>query len=124
MEIIESRLLNRLLSFSGRLSRGPIVLAAVVATATFAILFVFLESALGRGATWLLYPPFLWIVLSLSIRRLHDRARSAWFLLVACIPILGPVWLFVELFLRSGTSGDNQYGDDPRTLRADYLTVP
>jgi uncharacterized membrane protein YhaH (DUF805 family) len=123
MEIIESRRLNLLFSFRGRLSRGPFVLAAVGATATFAVLFVFLESALGRGATWLLYPPFLWIVLSLSVRRLHDRARSTWFLLVAGIPILGPVWLSVELFLRGGTSGDNQYGDDPRTLRADYLTV-
>lgn len=123
MEIIESRLLNRLISFRGRLSRGPFVLAAVGATATFAILFVFLESAFGRGATWLLYPPYLWIALSLSVRRLHDRARSAWFLLIASIPILGLVWVSVELFLRTGTGGDNQYGDDPRMLRADYLTV-
>lgn len=111
------------LSSSGRLSRGAFVGRAVLAAGVFVVLFVFLEKAFGAAATWLLYPPLAWIALALSARRMHDRGRSAGWLLAALIPILGPLWLLVELALRGGTPGDNPYGDDPRLARADYLTV-
>jgi uncharacterized membrane protein YhaH (DUF805 family) len=37
--------------------------------------------------------------------------------------VLGALWLFVDLALRRGTPGENQYGPDPREFGADYLTV-
>jgi uncharacterized membrane protein YhaH (DUF805 family) len=120
---ILAQLANRLLSFEGRLARGTFWAWWVAAGAVFAVLFVFLDAAFGRSATWLLYPPLAWCGVALAVKRLHDRARSPWCLLAAAIPVLGPLWLFVELALRGGTPGDNQYGDDPRQERADYLTV-
>lgn len=123
MEKIFASLGRLLFVFRGRLARGTIWAAALCVAAAFAVLFVFIESALGRTATWILYPPFAWAMAALCVKRLHDRARSAWWLLVAVIPVLGPLWLFVDLALRGGTPGDNQYGDDPRLVRADYLTV-
>ena len=55
-------------------------------------------------------------------RRLRDRGRSPFWLLAGAVPILGPLWLLIELGLRRGTPGENPYGPDP--LRAgDYLTV-
>lgn len=113
---------GRLLTFRGRLSRPAFWLAALALWAVFAVLFVFFESAFGRSATLLLYPPLLWLLAVLCVQRLHDRGRPAAWLLVLLIPILGPLWLIVELALRAGTPDENQYGRDP-LARPDYLTV-
>ncbi|HEV7716634.1 MAG TPA: DUF805 domain-containing protein [Steroidobacteraceae bacterium] len=115
--------LRTFISFQGRISRGTFWVAALTVLALFTVLFVFLESALGRGATWLLYPPFFWAAAALAVKRLHDRALTAWRLALLIIPVIGPLWLFVSLGLRAGTKGENQYGEDPQLVDADYLTV-
>lgn len=46
--------------------------------------------------------------ISLSIRRLHDVDKSAWFLLVSLIPF-GSLYL-LYLYAKAGTVGDNRYG--------------
>jgi uncharacterized membrane protein YhaH (DUF805 family) len=50
--------------------------------------------------------------LAVMIRRLHDTDRSGWWVLVAFVPIVGPIALIVFLVL-PGTKGPNQYGPDP-----------
>jgi uncharacterized membrane protein YhaH (DUF805 family) len=49
---------------------------------------------------------------SLSFRRLHDTDRSAWWLLIALIPILGGLVLFV-FSVMAGTRGENRFGPAP-----------
>jgi uncharacterized membrane protein YhaH (DUF805 family) len=49
----------------------------------------------------------------LTIKRLHDRSRSGWFMLVGGIPLLGTLWLLVDLTLLPGTPGPNRFGPDP-----------
>jgi uncharacterized membrane protein YhaH (DUF805 family) len=112
-----------LFSFSQRLARGPFWWWCTAAWAAFAILFVFLAASLGRPSTWMLYPPFFWILLALMVKRLHDRGLSGASLLWILLPVLGPLWLIINLGLRAGTDGDNQYGPDPRLVNVDYLTV-
>jgi len=51
--------------------------------------------------------------IAVTIRRLHDTDRSGWWWLIALIPIIGTIWLIV-LMVFDGTSGDNQYGPDPK----------
>ena len=58
-------------------------------------------------------------LLAVQVRRLHDQAMSAWFLLLYLVPYLGELILFF-LMCRPGTSGSNRYGPDPR----DELTKP
>jgi uncharacterized membrane protein YhaH (DUF805 family) len=118
-----SDLRTRLFSFQGRLSHKTFWGTALLAWATFFVLLVFLETLLGRNASLVLYPPMFWSIASLCVRRLHDRARSAWWLLCALVPIIGPVWLAFELGFRRGTAGENQYGQDPTMVGIDYLTV-
>jgi uncharacterized membrane protein YhaH (DUF805 family) len=55
--------------------------------------------------------------LAVGVRRLHDTNRSAWWLLISLIPLIGGVWLLVLLAM-DGTPGDNQYGPNPK------LTAP
>ena len=84
----------------------------------------------------LLYIPLIWIGLAIGAKRLHDRDKSAWWLLVfyvlpGILSSLGnqmddlgflilhvvsfaiTVWAFVELGCLRGTLGPNQYGPDP-----------
>jgi uncharacterized membrane protein YhaH (DUF805 family) len=51
--------------------------------------------------------------IAVGIRRLHDTDRSGWWLLISFVPLIGGVWLFVLMVL-DGTSGQNQYGADPK----------
>lgn len=54
-----------------------------------------------------------WASLAIAVKRAHDRGRSGWFVLVGLIPIVGGLWLLVELGFLKGTDGDNAYGPDP-----------
>jgi uncharacterized membrane protein YhaH (DUF805 family) len=51
--------------------------------------------------------------LALGVRRLHDVDRSGWWLLLAIIPLIGAIVLFVWA-VTDGTRGSNQFGDDPK----------
>jgi len=51
--------------------------------------------------------------IAVLIRRLHDTNRSGWWFLIALIPIIGPIVLLV-FTVQAGTSGENQYGSDPK----------
>lgn len=50
--------------------------------------------------------------LSITARRLHDVNKSAWWLLIYLIPLLGIFCLFIMLCFR-GTKGTNFYGISP-----------
>lgn len=51
----------------------------------------------------------IWAV---TARRLHDINRSGWWQLLAIIPIVGQIIVFIWL-ITIGTQGENQYGADP-----------
>jgi uncharacterized membrane protein YhaH (DUF805 family) len=55
--------------------------------------------------------------LAVTVRRLHDTAHSAWWLLIGVVPIVGQVVLFAFLVSR-GEDGANQFGQDPRAAAA------
>lgn len=110
-------------SFSGRIGRGSYLWASAALLLVFFILFVFLDTMVHHDATWLLYPPYFWSAFALAFKRLHDRGSSAWCLLLVVIPVFGPLWLAICLYLRKGSPGENQFGPDPREEGADYLRV-
>jgi uncharacterized membrane protein YhaH (DUF805 family) len=80
---------------------------------------------------------FFWIFVATSIKRLHDRNKSAWWMVpffavpalykhfaeqlpdsywvlpLALIALVLCLWGFVELYFRRGTKWTNQYGPDP-----------
>ena len=69
-------LIATLFSFRHRLARATFWWCCIAAWICFAIMFVFLASSLGRGSTWALYPPFLWILMALLVKRLHDLGKQ------------------------------------------------
>lgn len=89
----------------------------------FAVLFLALQQVFNRAVTLVLYPFLFAAMASLIVRRLHDQARSAWWLLTVLVPVLGPLLLATLLLFRRGTTDENRYGDDPRLAGRDYLQV-
>jgi uncharacterized membrane protein YhaH (DUF805 family) len=55
----------------------------------------------------------LWPALAIYTKRWHDRDKSGWWTLIIFIPIIGSIWLLVELGFLRGTDGPNRFGDDP-----------
>jgi len=51
--------------------------------------------------------------IAVSVRRLHDTERSGWWLLVALIPIIGAIVLFIFMVLDSQTD-ENKFGINPK----------
>lgn len=51
--------------------------------------------------------------LAVGARRLHDTDRSAWWLLIGLVPVIGPIVLLV-FFVLDGTVGPNRFGPDPK----------
>ncbi|OAN18809.1 hypothetical protein A3K86_05370 [Photobacterium jeanii] len=56
----------------------------------------------------------MWASMALNIKRLHDRNKSGWWVVVTFLPLIGPIFALVELGILKGTEGDNQFGPDPK----------
>jgi len=59
------------------------------------------------------YLPLLWMKLAVLAKRWHDQNRSANWLIVTFIPLVGMVINFLECGCNPGTRGENRYGPDP-----------
>ena len=53
--------------------------------------------------------------IAVGVRRLHDTARTGWWLLIGMIPLIGTIVLIV-LFVQDSTPGDNAYGPNPKAI--------
>ena len=61
-------------------------------------------------------PVIYWITICVLGKRWHDRNKSAWWILIAFIPIIGALWFLIECGFLKGTVGPNRFGDDPAKL--------
>jgi uncharacterized membrane protein YhaH (DUF805 family) len=125
-------------SFKGRINRAKYWLVLLVSSAIFvtAVLIAFAAQSWALGIlAGLLLIPTLVSSLAVAVKRLHDREKNAWWLLVFyLLPALldgianvtgdaslvfslasfaVSLWALVELGCLRGTIGDNQYGPDP-----------
>jgi uncharacterized membrane protein YhaH (DUF805 family) len=55
----------------------------------------------------------LWPTLAVYTKRWHDRNKSGWWSLILFVPLIGGIWMLVELGFLRGTEGANTYGPDP-----------
>jgi len=106
-------------SLEGRIGRqnfwtGVLVMIAgsIIAAVLDSIIGTRTETGIGIiGIIYgiaMIYPGIM-----LYAKRWHDRGKSGWWTLIGLIPIIGSIWIFVELGLLKGTEGPNQYGPDP-----------
>ena len=112
-----------LFSFEGRIARATMFWTTAGVWAVLVVAVPLLDRLAPTWGAVALDLVALWVLTALSVKRLKDRGRSPFALLGALVPVLGPLWLAVELYLRKGNEGANHYGDDPLDARVDYLTV-
>lgn len=106
----------------GRIGRGGFWLRHVVVLPVAMFLCISAEQIVGRPLGLVAALLATLFLVSVWGRRLHDRGRSALWLLVAAVPVLGALFLLVDCgFLRSRASAE-RFGDAPG-YRADYVTV-
>ena len=132
--------------FSGRINRAKYWIAAIV-YAVIGIIFGIIgyitdQSAVVQAVSGIVNIVVFISALAVGIKRLHDRDKSGWYLLIfyvvpgilitasavvgataedssVIVMILGLisfaifVWAFVELGCLRGTVGPNRYGPDP-----------
>ena len=104
------------LSIDGRLNRKPFwlgILALLVANLVVSGLGVVIGGALGNAIAFIFGIALIWPGICVSGKRWHDRDKSAWWMLISLVPIIGIIWAFVENGCLRGTVGPNAFGPDP-----------
>lgn len=116
--------LDTLFSFRGRVGRGGWWLTGLIQTVLIAVLIGVLMVAAPAedrdaipGAAVAIFClgglVVAWIGLAATVKRWHDRDKSALWILIGMIPVIGPIWSMIELGLLPGTAGDNRFGPPP-----------
>ncbi|MGC4045945.1 MAG: DUF805 domain-containing protein [Armatimonas sp.] len=112
------QVLNKYAVFGGRARRAEFWYF-VLFNGLFAYVLRHIDASFGHhedGEGFLsgLYSLFIFLPsLAVSVRRLHDIGRSAWWLLCYLIPIAGWIILLV-LHLQDSDPGSNEYGRNPK----------
>jgi uncharacterized membrane protein YhaH (DUF805 family) len=109
-----------LTSFDGRINRakfwagiGVLVAAGIVAEIIDVVLGLN-TGQYGMGfVTSVVALVSIYFVLAIYAKRWHDRDKSGWWSLIMLVPVIGSIWILVELGMLEGTRGSNQYGPDP-----------
>jgi uncharacterized membrane protein YhaH (DUF805 family) len=91
---------------------------------TFFIVFYVLGAIVGgisekihsdvvRVVIGLMFFPLMIVGIIVQVKRWHDRDKSGWWVLINFVPCIGWIWALVECGFLKGTTGPNQYGEDP-----------
>jgi uncharacterized membrane protein YhaH (DUF805 family) len=54
-----------------------------------------------------------WPAIAISAKRWHDRDRSAWWVLIVLVPLIGQLWTLIDNGFVPSTKGPNRFGDQP-----------
>lgn len=110
------KVLKNYFGFSGRARRKEywmFILINMLITLALSRAVVMLDVSILASISALYYILTLIPTWAVAFRRLHDTERSAWWLLLIVIPVIG--WLVLLCFLcEKGTVGDNRFGANPK----------
>lgn len=112
-----------LFSFVGRAGRAPFWLLMIVMfvgqiLATVADLQRSGHEFGSVSGVFLLI--ILWPALAIQAKRWHDRNKSAWWILLNGVPVIGPIWTLIECGFLPGTPGPNKFGQLVPLPRSTY----
>jgi uncharacterized membrane protein YhaH (DUF805 family) len=105
-----------LFAFDGRIGRRAWWLWAVLAMLGLGLYFKVVLRVAGLSAAHTdiaLNLLLLWPAVAISVKRWHDRNKSAWWVLVMLIPVVGWLWVLIENGFLRGTRGVNRFGEEP-----------
>lgn len=123
-----------LFSFEGRVGRAPWWYFVLASTLLFGVLVAFASASLygglvagapdaapGTGIAGILLPlatlALLWPSLAIAAKRWHDVDKSAWWILIGLVPVVGGLVALVFNGFVAGTPGANRFGEPPAGRR-------
>lgn len=116
---------NLLFSFEGRVGRGPywmfFIVTLVVIGAMFGLgMMSMMNAGNPTAASGMASMPMmivmlllLWPALAIQAKRWHDVDKSAWWILIALVPVVGGLIALVFNGFIAGTPGANRFGPAP-----------
>ena len=121
------KVLKQYANFKGRASREEFWMFFLFnLLVTFALTVIGIGLWMWSNKTGVIFLPCLYQMavlipsFAVTIRRLHDTGRNAWFLLVNLIPVIGGLWLFIVLVIK-GVSEENRFGkNNPTAYESRY----
>ncbi|MEA1063412.1 DUF805 domain-containing protein [Apirhabdus apintestini] len=122
------KVLKNYSGFRGRARRKEYWMFALFSTIITLVLSV-IDSAAGftfsedAGVLSTIYGLLILVpTIAVMARRLHDTNRSAWWILIGLVPLIGALVLLV-FFCLKGSDGENRFGPDPLAEDAQMTTV-
>lgn len=118
---------KRYADFQGRSARPEywlFTLFVILVAVAYTLLNAVLGGGNGRPNLLLAVPYVIFILacfipsLAVAFRRLHDTDRSAWWLLIGLIPLIGSIVLLV-FYCLPGTPGPNRFDSAPGAATED-----
>jgi len=108
--------------FNGRARRTEYWMFALI-NCIFLVVAIIIDNVAGTTIEGLFYGLFYILYalavlipgLAVAVRRLHDVGKSGVWILIAIIPIVGAIWLFV-LMVTDSQPGENLYGPNPKEV--------
>lgn|SRR5688572_21550222 len=116
-------------SFEGRINRAKFWIGSLVLWVLWIVVNGVLSTMFGmQFAEGEIFPAMgpvawlVWVIIAIALtyatlavwaKRWHDRDKSGWWSLIALVPIVGAIWILVELGCLPGTEGPNRFGPDP-----------
>lgn len=120
-----------LFSFEGRIGRAPYWYFVLAMTVLFGAIFAWVGASLfnaamvgadgaappsggmAAAAIPVLSLLALWPSLAICAKRWHDVDKSAWWILIALVPVVGGLVALVFNGFIAGTPGANRFGERP-----------
>ncbi len=107
-----------LFSFRGRIARRHFWSVNLLATlAYYAVLIGIATVVSDEDVVAIAALPVIfllcWVSLAAQVKRWHDRDKSGWWCFIQVVPMIGPLWVFIEVGCLRGSYGPNYYGPDP-----------
>ena len=110
------------LTTTGRLGRAGFWLRHLVGLPICLFLCIGADALIGPSMGLVAAASTTLFLVSVWGRRLHDRGRSAWWLLLAAVPVAGALALIVDCAFLGTRDGAQRHGT-PSGVRVDYRTV-
>jgi uncharacterized membrane protein YhaH (DUF805 family) len=109
------------LSAAGRVNRKQWWLKLILPIFVISLILAFVDMAVGtydpQNGVGLFSGIFALLAIipaiMVYIKRFHDRDKSGWWVLIVLIPIIGAIWILIELGFLVGTPGPNRFGPLP-----------
>lgn len=108
-----------LFSIRGRVNRKPFIIFSVVVTLAYIVMEFTLKyhrlklEDFIHIANIVFAVIFIWPSLAVESKRWHDLDKSAWWIFIKFIPIVGPIYALFKTVFIPGTDGSNRFGEDP-----------